>query len=286
MTEFLEALHFALAQPTILIIFSALVGLIFGGFATVAGDRLGQLAAAEDEGRELEEEMGLWWPASRCEGCGRSLNAIERMPGFGWFAVRGQCSSCGFKVPISAPVTEWLCALLFALIALRYGPNWSTLAYMFAAWCYVTMSLSALKPMTLPDRLTYPLIWGGLIAAASGLLPISASYSIFGAAAGFAFLWILQEAYWRLRGIMGIGGGDVKLMAGIGAWVGIEYVFLTAALAAIIGLLIFAVMALLRVKSEEHKPFGPMLALAGCWATLRPEDIRASLDWLALLITN
>ena len=97
MSEFLEALHFALAQPTILIIFSALVGLIFGGFATVAGDRLGQLAAAEDEGRELEEEMGLWWPASRCEGCGRSLNAIERMPGFGWFAVRGQCSSCGFN---------------------------------------------------------------------------------------------------------------------------------------------------------------------------------------------
>jgi Type II secretory pathway, prepilin signal peptidase PulO and related peptidases len=286
MTEFLEALQLVLAQPAILAIYATLLGLIFGGFATVAGDRLGQLALAEDEGREPDQEMGLWWPASRCEQCGRSLTVMERMPGIGWFVVAGKCKSCGYKVPISAPLTEWACAVLFALIAIRGGASWATLFYMFAAWSFITLSLSDLKHRTLPDSLTYPLLWGGLIAAAFGLLPISASFSILGAVAGFSFLWVLQEIYWRWRGIMGIGGGDVKLMAAIGAWVGIEFVFMTAALAAVIGLVVFGLLAALRLFQDEHKPFGPMLALAGLWATLRPEDIKASLDWLALMVAQ
>ena len=286
MTSYYEALELVINQPFILGLYAVLLGLIFGGFATVAGDRLGQLALAEDEGVEPEEEMGLWWPASRCEQCGRKLTALERMPGIGWFVVGGKCKSCGYKVPISAPAAEWLCAVLFLLIALRWGATWTTLAYMFAAWSFVTLSLADLKHRTLPDRLTYPLLWGGLIASALGLLPISPALSIFGAVAGFSFLWLLQEAYWRLRGIMGIGGGDVKLMAAIGAWVGIEYVFMTAALSAIIGLVIFGLLAALRLFKDEHKPFGPMLAIAGLWATLRPEDIKASLDWLALMVVQ
>jgi leader peptidase (prepilin peptidase) / N-methyltransferase len=281
MSDFLDALHFALAQPPILIIFSALLGLVFGGFATVAGDRLGQIALAEDEGRELEQDMGLWWPASRCEDCSRPLGSMERMPGIGWFVVAGRCHSCGFKVPISAPITEWLCAVLFALIAFRYGPEWRTLAYMFAAWSFLTLSLADIKHLSLPDRLTYPLLWAGLLAAAFDLIPVSPAESIMGAAAGFAFLWLLQEAYWRIRGVIGIGGGDLKLLAAIGAWVGIQYVFLTAALAAILGLVIFGILALTGLFRNMHKPFGPMLALAGCWATLRPDDIQAALDWLA-----
>ncbi|MBV6632811.1 MAG: prepilin peptidase [Alphaproteobacteria bacterium] len=285
MTEFLDALHFALAQPPILITFSALLGLVFGGFSTVAGDRLGQLAVAEDEGIELEQEMGLWWPASRCENCGRPLSAIERAPGIGWFAVKGRCKQCGFKVPVSAPMAEWGCAVLFALIAWKFGPTWSTLAYMFAGWSFIAMTLADVKHMALPDRLTLPLLWVGLLASALNITPVPPDYAIMGAAAGFGFLWLLQEAYFRLRGIIGIGGGDVKLLGAIGAWVGIEYVFLTAVFAALLGLLVFAVLGLLRLYQDQHKPFGPMLAAAGCWATLRPEDIQAVLDWMATLVT-
>ncbi|MEO0393483.1 MAG: A24 family peptidase [Pseudomonadota bacterium] len=286
MDDFLLALELVLAQPVILGLSAAFIGLVFGGFATVAGDRLGQIAIAQDEGLDLEEDMGLVWPASRCEQCGRPLGTLERMPGIGWFVVGGKCKSCGYKVPISAPLTEWACAVLFCLIAVTHGATWLTLAYMFAAWSFLTLSLSDLKHRTLPDSLTYPLLWGGLLAAAFGLLPISPAFSIFGAVAGFGFLWLLQEAYWRWRGVLGIGGGDVKLMGAIGAWVGIEQVFLTAALAAVVGLVIFGLLAALRLFQDEHKPFGPMLALAGLWATLRPEDIKTSLDWLALMVQS
>lgn len=286
MSSFIEALQFALAQPAILITFSALLGLVFGGFSTVASDRLGQLAVAEDEGSELELEMGLWWPASRCEQCARPLNALERMPGIGWFVVAGRCRSCGYRVPLSAPLAEWLCAVLFALVAYRFGPHWQSLANMYAAWSFVTLALADIRHLSLPDRLTLPLLWAGLLASATGLTNVSPASAIFGAAAGFAFLWVLQEAYIRIKGVVGIGGGDLKLLAAIGAWVGIELVFLTAALAAIIGLVLFGVLALTGRFGDQHKPFGPMLAIAGCWATLRPEDIHLVLDLLARLASG
>ena len=274
-----------LELPYLFAIFCGLSGLILGGLTTVVGDRLGQIAVAEDHGEDIPEKMGICFPASRCEGCSRPLKTIERLPALGWLVTKGRCHACGYRVPVFYLIAEIGTAILFTLIALKFGPNPTGVAVLVAAWFYVALSVADLRHFVLPDSLTLSLLWLGLLAAAMGWMPVSPSSAIYGAAAGYAFLWLLREAYFQLRGVIGVGGGDLKLLAAIGAWVGIESLFLTAALAAILGLVLIGVFSALPKRDGGYSPFGPALSLAGLITLLFPHWVAISLDWMLKILS-
>ena len=279
MSSSLHELLITLGRPEYFITFITFCGLILGGLTTVVGDRLGQVAIAEDNGEEIPENMGISFPPSRCENCNRTLKTIERLPIIGWIVTKGGCG-CGFRIPVIYPLAEFSTMLVFLLIAIKFGPSVNGLMILVAAWLFIALSVADIRHFVLPDRLTLSLLWIGLMGSAGGWLPHGAGAAIFGVAAGYSFLWILRELHFYLRGVIGIGGGDLKLLAAIGAWVGIENLFLTAALAAILGLILSVLFAILPKREGGYSPFGPSLALAGLTSLFFPQWVTIVLNGL------
>jgi leader peptidase (prepilin peptidase)/N-methyltransferase len=278
MAAFAETFR-VLTEPPLFPPLMACLGLVFGGFVTVAADRLAREAAAEDAGEEIPEDTGLWYPPSKCEGCGRKLSALDKIPVLGWFLVRGRCKSCGYKVPFLLPLSEAATGLAFLGAALMF-PWGQAVAYAAMLWFLIALTAADFRFKVLPDRLTLPLLWIGLLAAAFGLSSIGPQDAIFGAAFGYGAFWLVREAYWWLRGKMGLGGGDLKLLAALGAWTGWWQLPYVALLGAMIALLAFGVFRLFRLFPGEHKPFGPFLAVAGGIMALWPEGLSRAVEWL------
>lgn len=281
----LHDLMTTLAMPGIFAIFCGMCGLILGGLTTVVGDRFGRIALAEDHGTDIPDDMGIVYPASRCEGCGRPLRTLERLPVIGWLVARGRCHACGFRVPVIYPLAEIGTGVLFAFVAFKFGPTATGLAVLCATWYFVALSVADIRHFVLPDRLTLSLLWLGLLAAAIGWIPVSPASAIMGACAGYVFLWIVREGYYLLRGVIGIGGGDLKLLAAIGAWIGVGHLFMTAALAAFIGLGLVLVFAALPKREGGYSPFGPALSLAGMVSLFWPGWVDAVTIFLMGLLT-
>lgn len=275
----------ALSLPGFFTLFCGMCGLILGGLTTVVGDRLGQIAVAEDQGADIPENMGICFPASRCEGCARPLTTAERLPGIGWAVSKGKCHQCGYRVPLLYPFAEIGTGILFATIAYFFGPSITTMAVLCAAWFFVALSVADIRHFVLPDSLTISLLWIGLMCAALQWTRISPSDAILGASAGYIFLWVMREAHYMLRGIIGIGGGDLKLLAAIGAWVGIKSLFMTTALAAITGLVLIMIFSILPKRDGGYSPFGPALSIAGMMTILFPEWIDVVLSSLLRLLS-
>jgi len=276
-------LQYLAANPAALIVVTALFGLLVGSFLNVVIHRVPKMMEAgwRREARELldqppEEEpvFNLVVPRSRCPHCGHGIRWHENIPVVSWLALKGRCSQCGTAIGKRYPVIELLTALVAALCAWRFGYGIWLPFTLYASFTLLALAAIDLDTTLLPDDLTYPLLWAGLLAALVGVSPVTLADAVVGAMAGYLSLWSLYWVFKLLTGKEGMGYGDFKLLAALGAWLGWQYLPLVILLSSVVGL-VFALimMATGAVKRGQGIPFGPYLAIAGWIALLWGEQI-------------
>ncbi len=255
------------------IAFAGVLGLVVGSFLNVVILRLPERMAAswEQEAREvlaLEAEPvplppGIVREPSHCPQCKHKLSALDNIPVFGWLFLRGRCRYCQMKISIQYPLVELLCGVLSAVIVCKFGPSWSALAGLVLTWSLIALSGIDFRTQLLPDQLTLPLLWVGLLLA---LLPmfVAAPSAIIGAAIGYLSLWSVYWLFKLLTGKEGMGYGDFKLLAALGAWMGPVSLLPIVLLSSLIGALVGSSLIVLRKRdSQIPMPFGPFIAVAG-----------------------
>jgi len=259
--------------PTLLYGCAALLGLLIGSFINVVIyrlpimlERIWQAQISESRSEPSSETFNLAVPRSRCPTCSAQLSALENVPVLSYLALRGRCRHCKSAIPRRYLLVELGASLISVLIVMTFGYTLSALAYLIFSWCLLTLSLIDLDHYLLPDDITLPLLWLGLLVSATGLgLPeVSLSDSVVGAAAGYISLWSLFWAFLFATGKEGLGYGDFKLLAALGAWLGwqalLPILLLSSLTGAVIGL---ALIAFGGRERGAPLPFGPFLAVAG-----------------------
>lgn len=268
----------------------AVLGLCVGSFLNVVIHRMPLMLERQwraDSAAMLElpppEEgtpLSLARPASRCPSCGHALRLRDNVPVLSWLALRGKCAQCSARISVRYPFIEVLTALLFAACGWRFGTGPTTLL-----WCgfvAVLVAASAIDWDTtlLPDDLTLPLLWAGLIAAALGwTLPLG--QAVWGAVAGYLSLWSVYWLFKLATGKEGMGYGDFKLLAALGAWLGWQMVLPVVLASSIIGAVVGIGMKLSSTLREGHYvPYGPFLGGAGLVVMLAgPHRVLEWLGW-------
>ncbi|MFM5378631.1 prepilin peptidase [Aeromonas dhakensis] len=222
---------------------------------------------------QQEERYNLMVPRSACPHCGHAITAMENIPLLSWLWLKGRCREC--QAPISAryPLVELLTALLSLVVAATFPPGWGLLAALLLTWVLVALTFIDLDKMLLPDQLTLPLLWGGLLFnLAGGFVPLADA--VIGAMAGYLVLWSLYWAFKLLTGKEGMGYGDFKLLAALGAWLGWQALPIVLLLSSLVGAIIGISLILLRNHHQGKPiPFGPYLAIAGWIALLWGDTI-------------
>lgn len=254
------------------------LGLMVGSFLNVVIHRLPIMldrswrrecrAFLELEAAEAPAEpYNLIVPRSRCPHCGKPIAAYENIPVLSYLLLRGRCSGCGAGISPRYPVVEALTALLSLAVAWHFGPTVQTAAALGLTWTLIALSFIDLDRQLLPDAITLPVLWGGLFLSLFGVFADSAS-SILGAIFGYLSLWSVFHLFKLATGKEGMGYGDFKLLALLGAWLGWSklpaIVLLSSLVGAVIGI---GMIVLLRHDHRVPIPFGPYLAIAG-WIAL------------------
>ena len=214
----------------------------------------------------------LMGPRSGCPHCGAEITALQNIPVLSYLALKGRCRGC--RAPISAryPIVELSTAVLSALVAWKFGFSPFTAGALVLTWMLVAMTCIDIDHQVLPDSLTIPLMWLGLLASLAhspaALLPVSTESSVIGAAAGYLSLWLVYQLFKLATGKEGMGYGDFKLLAALGAWLGWKMLPLVILLSAVTGAVFGILMIVLRGRDRQVPiPFGPYLAAAG-WIAL------------------
>ena len=266
------------------------VGLMIGSFLNVVIYRLPVMMerdwktqcreyAGEAE-PEDEAPLTLAKPASRCPHCGHRIRFYENIPVLSYLFLRGKCSSCQTSISIRYPAIELLTGLLSVVVAWHFGFGWQAGAALLLTWALIALSMIDVDHQLLPDSITLPFLWLGLILS---LFPVFADMrsSLIGAVAGYMSLWIIYQLFKLVTGKEGMGFGDFKLLALLGAWMGWQalpmIILLSSAVGAVLGGALIAVQG-----RDRHQPipFGPYLAIAGWIALLWGDNISgAYLRW-------
>ncbi|MGB9107645.1 MAG: A24 family peptidase [Telluria sp.] len=282
-----DTLLFAAPASLIPAIAAAIFGLLIGSFLNVVVHRLPIMRQreidnyiAEKDGKPLPfpERYNLMVPRSACPHCGHQITALENIPIVSWLVLRGKCSNC--KAPISAryPVVEAVSGILSGLLIWHLGSGWTGLAALAFTYLLISMTLIDVDHKELPDDLTYPLLWLGLLINLNGnLVPLRDA--VLGAVGGYLFLWVVARAYEAVRGHIGMGEGDFKLLAALGAWFGWQMLPTIIVLSSFVGAIVGVTMiAIGKTKKGQHIPFGPYLAGAGMIALFYgPELMRLTI---------
>jgi leader peptidase (prepilin peptidase)/N-methyltransferase len=261
----------------------ALLGLCIGSFLNVVIHRLPmmmergwKMESADLLGVKIEEPapISLSAPRSRCPHCGHQIRWYENIPLVSYVALRGKCSACKAPISVRYPSIELLTGLLFAACGLHFGAHATVLLWCGFAAALVALAFIDLDTSFLPDDMTLPLMWAGIVSAGMGWLPISLAASVGGAVAGYLSLWFVFHAYRLIRGKEGMGAGDFKLLAALGAWMGWQLIpsiiLLSSAVGAIVGI------GLIVFRSHDREipiPFGPYLAGGGIAALFFGEQL-------------
>jgi leader peptidase (prepilin peptidase)/N-methyltransferase len=254
---------------------TSLWDLVFGG-KTAAPPQL--YASADAAGRALDQlaPLDLVQPRSRCRACGHPLRWYENLPVLSWLALRGACAACGTRIGWRYPLVELATGALFALCAWRWGLGPVAAAWALFAALLLCQFLIDLDTQLLPDTPNYLLLWSGLLASALGwTIPLSAA--VWGAAAGYLVLWGFFHAYRLLTGKEGMGYGDFKLLAALGAWLGADHLLAILLLSSVVGALLGGALLLRGRLAHKDVPiaFGPFLAGAGLLClVLGPDQVR------------
>ncbi|SDM63743.1 type 4 prepilin peptidase 1 Aspartic peptidase. MEROPS family A24A [Oryzisolibacter propanilivorax] len=210
------------------------------------------------------ERFNLWTPRSRCPSCGHGVRWYENIPVLSWLFLRGRCSACRTRISVRYPLIELATGALFFACAQRWG--WSASTAAWCAFCAALVALTAIDWDTtlLPDDITLPLLWGGLLASAAGLTAVPLQDAVLGAAAGYLTLWSVYWAFKLATGKEGMGYGDFKLLAALGAWFGWQALVPIILLASVIGAVVGIAMKFANsLREGKYVPFGPFLAGGG-----------------------
>ena len=255
------------------IVFAGVLGLLVGSFLNVVILRLPLRMAAswEQEAREIlqlgeEHEPlppGIVREPSHCPQCKHALSVADNIPLLSWLLLGGQCRYCRANISIQYPLVELLSGVLSAVIVWRLGPTWAALAGLGFTWCLIALSGIDFRTQLLPDQITFPLLWLGLLLA---LLPlfVPAASAILGAALGYLSLWSVYWIFKLLTGKEGMGHGDFKLLAALGAWMGPVALLPIVLLSSLIGALVGVALIVARKHDRDvPMPFGPFIAAAG-----------------------
>jgi leader peptidase (prepilin peptidase) / N-methyltransferase len=259
---------------------AALLGLLLGSFLNVVIHRLPQMLERQwaAECASLSgapaapadtPPLNLLVPRSRCPSCGHLIRWYENIPVLSYLALRGKCSACSAPIGARYPMVEAATAGLFFLVVWRWGVTPQALALCGLAAALLTLALIDWDTTLLPDDITLPLVWAGLIAAALGWTSVPLADALWGAIAGYLSLWLVYQAFKLVTGKEGMGYGDFKLLAALGAWFGwqalIPIILMASVLGAIIGLGMKFTSGL---REGGYVPFGPFLAGAGLTAMI------------------
>jgi leader peptidase (prepilin peptidase)/N-methyltransferase len=275
------------AWPVSLFIGAGLLGLLVGSFLNVVVYRIPIMMerawrAQCDELKSLPftppphvadgTRFDLWWPPSTCPGCGKAIAAQHNLPVVGFLWLKGRCASCGAKISARYPIVEAFAAVLAIAVVYVFGASWQTVAALGFAWTLLALTLIDLDHKLLPDSLTLPLLWAGLLVnvpfrGSSLFAPLSSS--VLGAAAGYLALWSVYKLFKLVTGKEGMGYGDFKLLAAIGAWLGWQLLPVVILLSAVVGSVVGIALIVFGGRSSQTAiPFGPYLAAAGLIAML------------------
>lgn len=273
----MSLVDFLASSPLAFVLSALIIGLLVGSFLNVLIYRLPIMMERDWQAQSREmlklpaepesETFNLILPHSRCPHCAHQIRPWENLPVLSYLFLGGKCSSC--KAPISKryPLVELTCGLLSGYIAWHFGFGWPAAAMLVLSWGLLAMSLIDADHQLLPDDLVLPLLWMGLIVNSFGLFT-NLSDALWGAVAGYLILWSVYWLFKLITGKEGMGHGDFKLLAMLGAWGGWQILPLTILLSSLVGAILGLIMLRMRnVETSTPIPFGPYLAIAG-WIAL------------------
>ena len=257
---------------------AAFIGLQIGSFLNLLVWRLPQMMqrewaqqCAELQGQTAVDSavFNLAVPGSHCTSCRTPLRPRELVPVLSFLWLKGRCAHCDTPVSWRYPLVELSVAVLWAFCAWRWGLGWGAVAWAGFASTLLALALIDADAMLLPDSLTLPLMWSGLLLASSGVINLTLEQSVWGAALGYGVLWLVQTVFGAVTGKQGMGEGDYKLLAALGAWLGWMALPVLVLMASVSGVLLglwWRVRG--RLQAGEPMPFGPQLAAAGAIAAV------------------
>jgi len=262
----------SLTHPAIFPWLCLAVGLMVGSFLNVVIYRLPKIMerdwavqCAELRGEEppKQETFNLALPRSRCPACAHPISALQNIPIASYLALRGKCSVCGAHISPRYPLIEALSGLASAYAAWHYGFGLAAFAAMLFLWCMIALSFIDFDTQLLPDSITLPLLWAGLLLNLGGTF-VDLGSAVIGAAAGYLALWSVYWGFKIATGKEGMGFGDFKLLAAVGAWLGWQMLPLVVLASSFVGAVFgISLMLIARHGRNVPIPFGPYLAMAG-----------------------
>ncbi len=275
--------------PALLYCCVVVISLLFGSFFNVVIHRLPKmlehewrcqckelLGQTDDKSPAEETPINLAYPPSNCPKCGHGIKPWENIPVLSYLFLRGKCSNCKNPISIRYPMIEIAAALLAVIAIATFGFNWMGLSVVVFSWFLLVLSMIDFDTQLLPDNLTYPLLWMGLIVNSWNMF-VPLDQAMWGAVAGYLSLWSVYHLFKLLTGKEGMGFGDFKLLAALGAWMGWKMLLLIILVSSFVGAIIGLAMILILGRDKNIPiPFGPYLAIAGWIAMLWGNDIMAA----------
>jgi leader peptidase (prepilin peptidase)/N-methyltransferase len=286
-------------SPVFFIGFVFVVSLMVGSFLNVVIYRLplmmerswnaeiAEYAASQNQAvpevdSSIAPVFNLVKPDSSCPKCQHKIRAWENIPLISWLLLKGKCSQCKHPISVRYPLVELTTGLLSSWVAWHFGFGLAGFAVVVATWLLIAMTFIDLDTMLLPDQLTLSLLWLGLLLSIGSPL-VSSQDALIGAAAGYLSLWSLYWAFKLITGKEGMGYGDFKLLAAIGAWVGWQHLPVVILLSSFVGAIVGVTLLTIQGKDKSQPiPFGPYLAAAG-WLTLLYGDWIVQQYWVWML---
>ncbi|MCX7138661.1 MAG: A24 family peptidase [Proteobacteria bacterium] len=270
------------AYPALFVTAVTVLSLAIGSFLNVVIHRLPKMLERQwrDELAELNGQetataprYNLMLPRSQCPGCGHQISSLENVPVVSYLALRGKCAACKTRISPRYPLVEALTGALSGFIAWRYGFSWHTLAALFFVWSMIALAFIDLDTFYLPDDITLPLVWAGLLVNMGGVF-VDLQSAVIGAVAGYLALWAVFWSYKLATGKDGMGYGDFKLLAAIGAWLGWKMLPVVILLSSFVGAIVgISLIVFARHGRNVPIPFGPYLVLAGLIALFWGEPL-------------
>jgi len=281
----MDVATFLASSPLAFVLCALVLGLLVGSFLNVVIHRLPIMMqrdwrAQAREFLDLPSEQiatfNLVLPHSHCPQCNHQIRAWENIPLGSWLFLRGKCSSCRAPISKRYPFIELFCGVLSAYVAWHFGFSWQAGAMLVLTWGLLAMSMIDIDHQLLPDSIVLPLLWLGLIVNVSSLFaPLPDA--VWGAVAGYLSLWAVYWLFKLVTGKEGMGYGDFKLLAMLGAWGGWQVLPLTILLSSVVGAVLGTVMLRMqKADSGTTIPFGPYLAIAGWVALLWGDQITSA----------
>lgn len=280
----METLLFAAPASLGPTIVAGIFGLLIGSFLNVVIHRLPKMMqresdnyVAHESGKELPhtDRYNLMVPRSCCPHCGHQISALENIPVVSWLVLRGKCRNC--KAPISPryPVVELVTGLLSALLVWTFGSGLAGMGALLFVYLLIAMTWIDYDTKLLPDDLTLPLLWAGLLINVNGTF-VPLQDAVIGAAAGYLVLWSVYWLFKLVTGKEGMGYGDFKLLAALGAWMGWAMLPTIVLLSSVVGAIVGISLIVFAKRGRDNPiPFGPYLAAAGLIALLWGKDLSA-----------